>query len=220
MQANQEKAQRLHDAGARAYEAQSAVEQAAQQAEEVAAAKAAVAAASAAVQDNAKVPYSYPDLPAQVAGAVEFAHFQLLKKNKPTGCWLQAKARAEKQATELESRADMLNTSGLVSEASAQRAAAGVLLKHAAASEIASAALEHTLCEAEHALVVSECQESALREQVCHTHTPLLYRRLAWNSCLSFDLHPHFCIKHSMLVYLGMCRENVSLTLSHNVNGF
>ena len=55
LQANQEKAQRLHDAGARAAEAQAAVELAATHADDVAAARAAVAAASAACLENSKV---------------------------------------------------------------------------------------------------------------------------------------------------------------------
>lgn len=62
MQANQEKAQRLHDAGARASEAQTAVELAAKHSDEVASARAAVATASAACQDNAKA-CSTPSFP-------------------------------------------------------------------------------------------------------------------------------------------------------------
>jgi hypothetical protein len=61
LQANQEKAQRLHDAGARASEAQTAVEMAAKHSEDVSAARSDVAAAAAACEENARVsliPYS------------------------------------------------------------------------------------------------------------------------------------------------------------------
>lgn len=79
---------------------------------------------------------------------------------------MQVQKRAEEQAADLESRASMLASEGMLPEASAQRAAAAVLARHAADAHTASTTLQHTLAESQHALVVAEALESAVREQV------------------------------------------------------
>ena len=84
---------------------------------------------------------------------------------------MQVKQRAEAQAADLERRVDMLESEGMLPEASAQRAAAAVLARHAASAHTAAATLQHTLAEAQHALVVAEAQEGAVREQVQHAPT-------------------------------------------------
>ncbi|NJR41758.1 MAG: hypothetical protein HC767_02925 [Akkermansiaceae bacterium] len=54
----------------------------------------------------------------------------------------------------------------MTAEASAQRAAAAVLVRHASSARTEARALQHKLAEAKHVLVVAEVQESAVREQV------------------------------------------------------